>query len=248
VLFRSGQSVLRQRRVQRRWRLAQVGLNLAMLAAGLVLGAFWSPVQRGMSGPYARGSGPNAHSVDLTRFHNAGLADDWLQDMQGNNLASLSTNWQAFGETWFQPGGVIQLHGSYTADHHIVFPNAVEAIPVNRKTRRLHFLHGTVWTEARGAHVGSYVVHYQSGRRESIPLLYGFELQNWWGDSRISIDCERATLAWTGTNLATQGTPSKLRLYCTTWNNPHPSDPITRLDFVSTSSSSCPFLLAVTAD
>ncbi len=248
ALLHRGQSVLRQRWVRRRWRVAHVGLNLAMLVAGLALGALWSPVQRGTAEPPVRGYGRHAQPLDLTRFYNAALADSWLQDMRGNDLSGLSTNWQPLGPAWFQPGGIIQLRGGYTLDHNLRFPATAEGIPVGRRCSRLHFLHGAVWQDAKGVHVGSYVVHYASGLHEGIPLQYGFEVQNWWWDSTSPDEPERAAVAWIGTNLATHGTPSKLRLYCTTWMNPRPSDPITALDFVSTGSASCPFLLAVTAD
>lgn len=247
ALLHRGQSVLRQRRRQRRGRLARVGLNLAMLATGVAAGALWSPVQRGTADAGAPHADRGPRPVDLARFYNASLSDSWLQDVRGNDLSSLATNWQQLGPTWFQPAGIIQLRGAYTLNHGLRFPATVEGIPLHQTCRRLSFLQGTVWYEKKGAHVGSYVVHYASGRRDEIPLQYGFEVQNWWWDPTLP-DGERLVVAWIGTNAATHSSPTKLRLYSTTWTNPHPSDPITRLDFVTTGSAACPFLLAITAE
>ncbi len=129
-----------------------------------------------------------------------------------------------------------------------MFPAASEVFPVNRRCTRLHFLHGTAWVAERGTHVASYVVQYRDGRREEIPLRYGEEVDNWWWEPKQTLTCREATLAWLGTNYAGRGSPSRIRLYSITWNNPYPDVTVDRLDFVSTRSASCPFLLAVTAE
>ncbi len=121
ALLHRGQSVLRQRRRQRRWRLAQVGLNASALAVGLLLGILWSPVQRAPS-PTGRDSPtgtrstklPEQKAVDLSRFYNAALTNSWLQDFIGNDFASLPTGWSRFGPAYFQPGGLILVAGGYT--------------------------------------------------------------------------------------------------------------------------------------
>ena len=56
-----------------------------------------------------------------------------------------------------------------------------------------------------------------------------------------------ATAAESGWN--PPGDPAvTLRLYQTTWQNPHPDIEITAIDFVSAEKNSSPFLVAVTAE
>jgi hypothetical protein len=40
----------------------------------------------------------------------------------------------------------------------------------------------------------------------------------------------------------------KLRVYKTTWNNPHPEKTISALDFRSTMTDSSPYLIAITME
>jgi len=44
------------------------------------------------------------------------------------------------------------------------FPSAVTNIPIGCKAVRLHFLHGTGWTEANGVQIGSYLLNYVDGK------------------------------------------------------------------------------------
>jgi serine/threonine protein kinase len=251
ALLHRGESVRRQRRKKRRWRLAGWILNAGLLLAGFVLGALWSPVAREavrMERPEpARASMAEQAAVDLSSFYNASLGSNWLHDFVGNDLAPLPTGRQRFGPAHFEPAGIIQLSGGYTDRKHLFFPDRVEGIPLGGKYSKLHFLHGTAWVAKGGEHIGSYIIHFADGGKEEIALRYNHEFRNWWWNAREPVVLSSATLAWLGTNAAT-GLNNRIALYTVTWNNPYPSIPIATLDFVSTRSSSCPFLLAVTAE
>jgi hypothetical protein len=190
-------------------------------------------------------NGPRQQAVDLSRFYNVALGSNWMHDFPGNHLACLPTGWRQFGPACFKAGGLIQLDGAYL--RRLFFPDAVEGIPVGRRCVRLYFLHGTAWQTEHGRQVGCYVVHYADGRREEIPLRYGEELRNWWWSTKSTLEISQGSPAWLGTNAAT-GPTEKLCLYSVTWNNPFPDALIATLDFVSTRSPSCPFLIAVTAE
>jgi hypothetical protein len=203
-------------------------------------------IQAGGTEP-ARVPLPKQTAVDLSSFYNASLGSNWLHDFAGNDLSSLPTGWQRFGPAHFEPKGIIQLSGGYTDRKHLFFPDRVEGIPASGRSSKLHFLHGTAWTAKDGEHVASYIVHFTDGRQEEIALRYNDEFRNWWWNPKERAVLNSATLAWLGTNAAT-GLNNRIALYAVTWNNPFPTVPIASLDFVSTRSSSCPFLLAVTAE
>ena len=81
-------------------------------------------------------------------------------------------------------------------------------------------------------------------------MRYGEEVKNWWWNGGDGMKVEHAALAWVGTNsfAGNLDKSAKVRLYAITWNNPFPDELITKLDFISTDSPSCPFLLAITAE
>jgi serine/threonine protein kinase len=250
ALLHRGQSVRKQRtRERRRHRLSVTGYVLAA-TAGLAVGALWSPRQRGAPAEAVRSTLASQKPVDLSGFYNAALTDDWMRDFEGNNLATLPPGWHRFARAYFMVHGLIQLRGAYSESRQLDYPAAVEAIPVRRRCTRLYFLHGTVWPTERSQHVAAYVVHYFDGRQEEIPVRYGEEIKNWWWASGDAVTVDHAALAWIGTNgyAGSVDKQVKVRLYCLTWNNPFPDEAITSLDFVSTGSASCPFLVAVTAE
>jgi serine/threonine protein kinase len=252
ALLHRGQSVRRQRRVERRWRRASMAGYAGAMLAGLALGVVWSPWQRSSTDAATRSAPertplPKQAPIDLTRFYNVTLSSNWTGDFAGNNLVTLPAGRHRIGPAWFEIGGLIQLGGTYTDTRGVFYPVTVEGIPVNRKCARLHFLHGTAWQADSGQHIASYLVHFADERQEELPIRYGEELRNWWWNPKGPLQITHGQVAWLGTNAATTD-QDKLCLYSITWHNPFPDVAITSLDFVSTRSPSCPFLIAVTAE
>ncbi|MGO8699765.1 MAG: serine/threonine-protein kinase [Limisphaerales bacterium] len=250
ALLHRGQSVRRQRRAERRWRRVSLAGYAAAALAGLAAGALWSPLSHGAPNGVARAALSKQVPIDLSKFFNVSLTDNWLDDFDGNDLASLPRGWRRLGPAYFNVAGLIQLSGAYTEERRLEFPGCVEGIPVGRKCNRLYFLHGTGWTVAKSTLVGCYVVHYLDGRKEEIPLRYGEQVRNWWLGMQDTLPIESAAVAWVGTNRIAGGSDKtyKLSLYALTWNNAFADEPITTVDFVSTRSLSCPFLIAITAE
>jgi len=250
ALLHRGQSVRRQRKVARRWRLASLAGYAAAALAGLAVGVLWSPIPHGGANSLTHVALPQQSPIDLSKFFNASLADNWLEDFDGNDLAGLPKGWHRLGPAYFDVAGLIQLSGAYTEERRLEFPGCVEGIPVGRKCRRLYFLHGTGWAATKSTLIGCYVIHYINGRQEEIPLRYGEQVRNWWLGTQDTLPIESASVAWVGTNRIAGGSDKtyKLSLYALTWNNAFADEPITTVDFVSTRSLSCPFLIAITAE
>ena len=82
--------------------------------------------------------------MDLSKYYTASLDDDWL-GKPGANLASLPKGVQAFVRAAFDVRGLIQLAGKGAIEKTgISFPVSVKDIQINRKGRKLYFLHGAV--------------------------------------------------------------------------------------------------------
>jgi hypothetical protein len=129
---------------------------------------------------------------------------------------------------------------------------------VGRKLDRLHLLHATV-NGAFGmfgdplfvtdsTKIGYYTVHYADESTQTIPVIYGEDVRDWWNLDE-SKEVPRAKIAWTGENDFANRFNTKLRLYHGVWENPMPDVAVTRIDFVSTNNTACaPFCVALTAE
>ena len=164
----------------------------------------------------------------------------------GNNLEELPQGEQTFGGVKFHVGeGCIQLGGPRLAK----MPEKVPGIKVGLALAKLHVLHGTGWggRVQEGVLIGRYVVYYEDETSETIPIVYGVDLRDWWNfdDSK---EAERGKVAWEGTGPAFGG-QVMLRLYLSTWENPHPGKTVTSITYVSAGTTEAsPFCVAMTAE
>jgi len=183
--------------------------------------------------------------IDLSPHYNAPLTLAWHSDRPGNDLATLPQGVQKFGEVEFDVRGIIQLAGRAEYYLRAIFPAEVQGIKVGLKCHRLHFLHATGWSAPDGTQVGHYLICYANGQQRACPILYGFDVRNWWPQgNEPPPETTGVTVAWTNTM-----TPGGLRrLYHSTWTNPLPDVEITSIDYVSSMADPAPFLIAITAE
>ena len=117
------------------------------------------------------------------------------------------------------------------------FPEKVVEIPVGKKGKVLYFLHTAGWRERQDAVIAKYLVHYNDGHIEEIPIRYGKEI-NSWHSSETALP--EAKIAWKGKD--------GLALYNFAWKNPYPDKIISFLDFVSEKKNAVPILVAITGE
>jgi hypothetical protein len=195
-----------------------------------------------------------SNQIDLSRFYNVSLRESWHSDRPGNDLGELPAGLTQLDGTRFDVRGIIQVSGPQLAGANRSFPHQVSGIPVNLKLARLHFLHSTGFVETDGVVIGQYLMHYSDGQTETCPIVYGQNVRDWWYYPATPKEAEQSHIAWTGNNQAAKSwnppgdSAVTLRLYKTTWQNPHPDTEITAIDFVSAEKNSSPFLVAVTAE
>jgi hypothetical protein len=190
--------------------------------------------------------------VDLQKHANQPLAM-MPSRLPGNNL-SVPTGVQRLGEAEFQIGGrIMQLGSTLLPDR----PLEITGIQVGKPFLKLHLLHATMGGAYRaeqggqddrfvedGTVVAQYEVHYEDGSQQTIPIVYGQDLRDWWnwdGSKPVT----RAQVAWTGNNPAAAPHNVSLRLYATTWENPYPEKTVAAIDFISANTAAAPFCIAI---
>jgi hypothetical protein len=189
---------------------------------------------------------PNADArlLDLTGVYNALLATSW-QGSPGNNLAGLPPGIHQFGGVGFDIRGVIQLGGS---DVPAAFPRSVEGIKVHRKCTRIHFLHAVSFIYPFGTTNGSYTIHYADGLIQTLPLVYGKQISDWWFNPNDPAEPKDAKVVWTGQNDAAKAHGRAIRLYQFTLENPRKDAEVATISVVANAPADGPFLLAITLD
>jgi hypothetical protein len=194
-----------------------------------------------------RSAGATAGMVDLSDYYNTAL-DDNVHGKPGNTLDSLPKGVQKLGSTMFDIRGLIQLAGSKSKEiTEIIYPKAVNGIPVHYKGQHAHFLHAAAWSIQDGTKIGDYIINFKGGQRVSVPIHYKQNIMDWWG--RLENESPAgAAVAWKGDNERTLSMGFYIRLFNYTWKNPFPELEIETIDFVSEVVDSAPFLIAITIE
>jgi hypothetical protein len=165
---------------------------------------------------------------------------------QGNHLGQLPAGKQEMDGVIFEIGGsLIQLGSTYLKDK----PDAVTGIPVNRAFERLHILQASGCSGSEeNTVIGLYVIHYDDKTRESFEIVFGQDVYDWWY-SEEERELTRSKVAWRGDNDSARASNKKIRLYHTTWRNPHPNKKVVGIDILaSEGSTSAPFCVAMTVE
>src|SRR5262249_52552763 len=124
-------------------------------------------------------------------------------------------------------------------------PTKVEGIAVGRPVAKLHILHATGYSTEDDTESGSYTIHYADGTKETIRSVYGKDVRDWWFGEDAP-DVTRGKVAWKGDNDAAKGLGFRVRLYLTTWKNPHPDKKVVSIDYTSKNETmAAPYCVAV---
>jgi len=205
---------------------------------GLLLLGYWQTLRAVAIRP-AKEKEP-APFIDLQPKANHKLTDNFhTPDSVGNNLAELPKGYRKFaGVKFFIGKGLIQLASPKVRDK----PAKVEGIVVGRTFAKLHILHATGYTASDDTLIGKYVIHYDDKTTTAIEIVYGKDVRDWWNIDPTK-GVTRGKVAWEGKN---QNTAS-IRLFLTTWQNPHPRKKVVSIDYLSTQTSdAAPFCVAMT--
>jgi serine/threonine protein kinase/WD40 repeat protein len=196
----------------------------------------------------ARPAEASWRQIDLSAHYNAALTESWHEPGTGNDLSELAPGLRELAGVQFDVRGLIQS-GSVPPDK-LGYPGDTRGIRVNRLCTRLHFLHSAIFAgdTPAGTRIGGYFLFYTDGRFSYHDIVVGTDLLDWWPQPKE--DLSRLTVAWTGENQKSRKAGRKVRLFKTTWNNPFPSLPVTRIDFTTAfqKDKARAFLVAITAE
>ena len=146
-------------------------------------------------------------------------------------------------------------------------PDKVEGIKVNSTFSKLHILHATEYgtgnaTAAGGmdggplyiaddTKIAEYKLHYADGTNEAIPVVYGKDVRDWccYNEKSEVGDEQRKNFVWESVNGLTKSMNWQIRLYATTWKNPHPDKTVISVDYLKVGDSpAAPFCIAITME
>jgi hypothetical protein len=176
-------------------------------------------------------------------------ADFHSNSFKGNNLDPLPRGKREFGGVKFFIGeGMIQLGSTQLPDK----PDKVEGIEVGRTFAQLHILHATGWQAPENTLIGTYTIHYADKSKATIAIVYGKDVRDWW-DSEDRQETTRGKRVWEGQNEAVKSLARpncKIRLFLTTWQNPHPKKMVAKIDYATATekTKAAPFCVAMTVE
>lgn len=202
-----------------------------------------------------RPAGATPALIDLTTFYTRALSNRYVQASgsvkngswsRSYNFSSLPVGITRFGDVDFDVRGAVQLSGLALQKSGEQFPKQVTAIPVRRLCKRIHFLHGTIWSMEEASEIGQFVIHFENGEKSVLPIRYGIEVRDWdlFGNEAPTV--KRADLILVPKT--SQGSAESGCLYKTTFENPKPDLRVEAIDFTSRNSASGPFLIAITVE
>jgi hypothetical protein len=114
-------------------------------------------------------------------------------------------------------------------------PTEIKDIPVDEKMKSLYFLQACGWATA-GKEAFRYEVHYQDGTSETLPMIVGQQVDDWWLNKNI----KAARIAWK--NSENKG------FYAYQWGNPHPEKRLRSIDIVSSQGQPVPIIIAISGE
>ena len=197
--------------------------------------------------------------IDLSPYTNRGLKDDKAAGIVGfanqgeNDIRDFPVGRQTFAGVPFQiasPKAAVVLYSQ--SANNTDLPKAVKGIKIRQRADALFFIHTSPYS-GKGE-MFKYVVHYEDGSTEELPIYRGKQIYDWWDDPTSDIDNMaqyNAFIAWKGANPMTQAIQRwGIMLPGWEWTNPHPEKAIRDIDFETVPENlfaPVPCLVAITA-
>ncbi|MGI8601951.1 MAG: hypothetical protein ACR2OZ_03020 [Verrucomicrobiales bacterium] len=197
----------------------------------------------------------DARLLDLTAAYNALIEDDWMSVEPGDGATDFI---KQLGPAWiwkhdgvpFDVRGAVQLGGKNVTlnlgeppNRPEYYPPSIPSIPVDQEASTAHLLAGVIYEAPANSEVAKLRSIFSDGSVEELSLVFGQHVWHQAPNSSHSPSPE-STLAWRRASPASNDAPHAI--YHVRWNLKRPGRLLKQLEFSSSESSSCPFLLAVT--
>ncbi len=191
-------------------------------------------------------------TINLIAHCNGGLDKSWTPAIGNNHLGALGTGRQTLNGVPFDVQGVIQLQGNEWKQRGYNFPQSVQGIRVGAVGRKIHLLHAnSAFADPNGTTVANFIVHYSDGDEANFMIRQGVEVLDWWDWPEAPVKLPSSaytTVAWTGSNPASEHQGARVRLFDTSFSNPHPEKQIESVDYNSAMAGAAPFMVALTVE
>ncbi len=197
-------------------------------------------------GTESSGSPLGFHPVDLTNYYDK-PAGSWP-----SRNAWLAVPWgqHTYDGVPFECGGILEVTGIDAARRAgEVFPGRYTGIPVGSAGAWIHLVHCVGWKEADGVPIAQLTLHYENGQTSALLLRYGVNARNWWqepSEQEAVLADPNSKVIWLAPSPEPVGRPITLRLYKTSFANPHPQWVIATVDIESLFTHATPVVVAIT--
>ncbi len=183
--------------------------------------------------------------LDLQPKANQKLKEPFHGSTDADDLAELKEGKQTLEGLKFNIGkGLIQLANENLKDQ---LPEKVEGIKIDAKFAKLHILQATSHSVEDGTVIAKYVLHYADKSAETIEVVYGKDVRDWWRHDDAK-EPTRGKVAWKGSNGSAESNGSSIWLFSLTWRNPKPDKKVVSIDYLSRLTGAAPFVVAMTLE
>jgi len=183
-------------------------------------------------------------TIDLTDFYGKASGtegDDWFSHPDWKIVPK---GLQTFDGIIFDVSGTLLLRSKNMPQ----LKEAVRGIPVKRKCRYIHLLHGLGYGDKDGVTIAVMEIHYVNGKKLEMPIILGVHVRNWWKEKTEAISTVSDPLsgvAWSGQGTYPPPERASVRLFRSTFENPLPDEPIAHIDFVSRNTGAIPCIVSL---
>jgi len=183
-------------------------------------------------------------TIDLTDFYGKASGtegDDWFSHPDWKIVPK---GLQTFDGIVFDVSGTLLLRSKNMPQ----LKQAVRGIPIKRKCRYIHLLHGLGYGDKDGVTIAVMEIYYTNGKKREIPIIIGVHVRNWWKEKTETVSTVSDPLsdvAWSGQGTYPPPERASVRLFRSTFQNPMPDDPIAHIDFVSGNTGAIPCIVSL---
>ncbi|MFA7235268.1 MAG: LamG domain-containing protein [Phycisphaeraceae bacterium] len=194
------------------------------------------------------------HPVDMVSVVNTSLLDQQAGDRQGgaldegpfNDLRMLQPGRHVWLGVPFVLSGKANTDPSVLTLKGMTFPTGPGEVTVKinqARVRAIFFANMANWATTHNMKIAEYVVNYADGRHETLSVIVGQNIYNWWSERQPG-EYARA-VGFLHPEPAEPKHPYRyVHIWC--WENPHNDQPIDSITIRSTSSHATLCLLGIT--
>jgi hypothetical protein len=203
-----------------------------------------TPVQTKPDGEPRASVEADDSTIGLTDFYGKASGtegDDWFSHPDWKIVPK---GLQTFDGIVFDVSGTLLLRSKNMPQ----LKEAVRGIPIKRKCRYIHLLHGVGYSDKDGVTIAVMEIHYANGEKREIPIILGVHVRNWWKEKTEKISTVSDPLsgvAWSGQGTDPPPERASVRLFRSTFENPLPDEPIAHIDFVSRDTGAIPCIVSL---